>query len=66
MSTFQLKFALESYLINLTSQKVYQNVEFKEGLFKENVYYFSVDCVAIDISEISNIHKYLMIKNNMK
>ena len=31
-----------------------------------NFYYFSVDYNTIDKSDISNIHKYLMVKNNMK
>ena len=31
-----------------------------------NVYNFSVDYDAIDKSDILNIHKYLMVKNNIK
>ena len=31
-----------------------------------NVYDFSVDYVAIDKSNILNIHKYLMIKNSIQ
>ena len=31
-----------------------------------NVYDFSVDCHAINKSDILNIHKYLMVKNNIK
>ena len=31
-----------------------------------NVYDFSVDYNSVDKSNISNIHKYLMIKNNTK
>ena len=32
---------------------------------KGNVYDFSVDYNAIDKSDILNIHKYLMVKNNI-
>ena len=35
-----------------------------EVSFKGNVHHFSVDYSAIDKSNISNIHKYLMIKNS--
>ena len=41
-------------------------VESVEKSFKGNVYDFSVSCLAIDKSNIVNIHKYLMIKNNIK
>ena len=34
--------------------------------FNENVYDFSVDYNSIDKSDILNIHKYLMTKNNIK
>ena len=40
-------------------------VESKEVSFKGNVYDFSLDYEAIDKSNILNIHKYLMIKNNV-
>ena len=53
MLTFQLNFVLEAYLMSLTM------------LIKANVYTFSVDYSAIDKSNILNIHKYLMIKNNI-
>ena len=33
---------------------------------KGNVYDFSVDYDAIDKSNIINIHKYLMVKNNIE
>ena len=33
--------------------------------FKESVYDFLVDYNAIDKCDILNIHKYLMVKNNM-
>ena len=34
--------------------------------FNEKVYDFSVDYYSIDKSDILNIHKYLMTKNNIK
>ena len=37
-----------------------------EKSLKENVYDFSVDYNVIDKSDILNIHKYLMVKNNTK
>ena len=40
--------------------------ESKELSFKGNVYNFSVDYDAIHNSDILDIHKYLMIKNNIK
>ena len=40
--------------------------ESREVSLNENVYDFSVDYISIDKSDILNIHKYLMIKNNMK
>ena len=43
-------------------------LDLEEVLFKRNIFDFSVDCDAIDKSEISNIKyfKYLMVKNNIK
>ena len=38
----------------------------EEVPFKGNVYDFSVDYDTIDKSNISNIHKYLMIKNSIQ
>ena len=40
-------------------------VDSQELSLKGNVYDFSVDYGAIDKSIILNIHKYLMIKNNI-
>ena len=37
-----------------------------EVSFKGNLYDFRVDYDAIDKSDISNIHKYLMANNNIK
>ena len=43
----------------------FDHVDTGEVSFKGNVYDFSVDFNAIDKSNILNIHKYLMIKNNI-
>ena len=40
-------------------------VDSEEISFKGNVYDFSVDYSAIDKSKVLNIHKYLMIENNI-
>ena len=40
--------------------------ESKEVSFKGYVYDFSVDYSAFDKSDILNIHKYLMVKDNIK
>ena len=40
--------------------------ESREVTLKGNLYDFSVDYKAIDNSDISNIHKYLLVKNNTK
>ena len=44
----------------------FDSVDSKEVSLKVNVYNFSIDCGSIDKSDILNIHKYLMTKNNMK
>ena len=41
-------------------------LEEEEVSFKGNVYDFSVDHCAVDKLEILNIHKYLMVKSNIK
>ena len=38
----------------------------REVSLNESVHNFSVDYNSIDRSDISNIHKYLMTKNNIK
>ena len=40
--------------------------EFREVSSNGDVYYFSVDYNSIDNSDILNIHKYLLTKNNIK
>ena len=44
----------------------FDDTDSREVSLKGNVYDFSVDYNAIDKSDISNIHKDLMVKNNMK
>ena len=61
MLTFQLNFVSEVYLMDL----VLLSLE-KYFYLNENVYDFSVDYNSIDKSDILSIHKYLMIKNNIK
>ena len=40
--------------------------EFREVSLEWNVYDFSVDYNSFDKSDILNVHKYLMVKNNVK
>ena len=40
--------------------------EFTEVSLQGNVYDFSMDYIAIDKSDILNIHNYLMVKNSIK
>ena len=49
-----LSFVSEVYLMDLVLS------------LNRNVYDFSVDYISIDKSDILNIHKYLMTKNNIK
>ena len=44
----------------------FSNTESREVSLNGNVYDFSVDYSSIDKSDILNIHKYLMTKNNIK
>ena len=57
--TFQLNFVLEVFLIDLVL------LSFR-SIFKRNVNDFSFDYNSIDKSDILNIHKHLMTKNNIK
>ena len=61
MLTFQLNFVSGVYLYNEFSA-----IKSREVFLNENVYNFSVDCKSVDKSDILNIHKYLMAKNNIK
>ena len=60
MLAFQLIFVQEAYLMDFGA------TEFREVYLKGNVYDFSVYYNAIEKSDILNIHKYLMVKSNMK
>ena len=62
MLIFQLNFVLEVFLMDL----VLLSLESREVSLNGNVYDFSVDCNSIDRSDIQNIHKYLMTRNNIK
>ena len=59
MLTFQLNFESEVYLMDLATES-------REESLNRNVYNFSVDYSFIDKTDMLNIHKYLMTKNNIK
>ena len=46
-------------------RKIFQLIIKKTGLYGY-VYDFSVDYDIIDVTDILDIHKYLIVKNNMK
>ena len=58
MLTFQLNFVAEVFLMDLVLLSLVS--------LNGNIYDFSVDYNSIDKSDILNIHKYLMNKNNKK
>ena len=60
MSTFFLNFVWKIYL------KVLAIPNLNKYLFKKNLYGFSVVYKIIVKSDVLNIHKYLMVKNNIK
>ena len=60
MSTFFLNFVRKIHL------KVLEISNFKKHLFKKKLYDFSVDYEIIVKSDVLNIHKYLMVKINIK
>ena len=62
-SNKNVNFPSQFCLGNLSDKSDY--VDSQELSLKGNVYDFSVDYDAIDKSNILNIHKYLMIKNNI-
>ena len=53
------------FCLGSTSNKL-DYIDSEEVSLKGNVYDFSVDYDSIDKSDILNIHKYLMTKNNIK
>ena len=59
-----VNFPTQFYLRNISDR--FSAIESREVSLKRNMYDFSVDYSSIDKSDILNIHKYLMIKNNMK
>ena len=44
----------------------FNDTDSREVSLNGGVYDFPVDCSAIDKSNILNIHKYFMVKNNLK
>ena len=68
-----IKFKAENENVNFPTQfclgsisDVFSATEFREVHLNGIVYEFSVDYNSIDKSDILNIHKYLMTKNNIK
>ena len=59
---FSLRYNGSNSFLFVNAKKKYQH---KAGLIK-CVYDFSVDCKAFVISDITNIHKYLMKKPDIK
>ena len=55
MTTFQLNFVQEAYLMDLLL------LRFENYLMIKYLYDFSVEYNAVDKSDILNIHKYLMV-----
>ena len=49
----------------LTFQCNFNGIDSREVSLNWNVYGFSVDYNAIDKCDILNIHKYLMVENNI-
>ena len=67
------KFKSDNNNVNFATKFCLRNIfngfsasESREVSLKGNVYDFSVDYSSIDKSDIVNINKYLMIKNNIK
>ena len=67
------KFKADNQNVNFPSQFClrsisdgFSNIESREVSLNGNVYDFLVDYNSIDKSDILNIHKYLITKNNMK
>ena len=58
--TFQLKFCLG------TISNGFSTTKFREVSLRGNVYDFSVDYSSIDKSNILKVHKYLVVKYNLK
>ena len=67
------KFKANNKNVNFPSQfclgsisNKFDHVDAEEVSLKGNVYDLSVDYNTIDKSDILNIHKHLMVKNNIK
>ena len=67
------KFKTDNKKVNFLTQFYVGSITEKFGVigsrkvsFKGNVYDFSVDYSPVDRSDILNIHKYLIVKNNVK
>ena len=67
------KFKADNKNVNFPTQFCHESISYGSGAAESrevslngNVYGFSVDYNSIDKSDILNIHKYLMTKNNIK
>ena len=63
-SNKNVNFPTQFYLASISNG--FSATESREVSLNENVYDFSVDYNSINKSDILNIHKYLMITNNIK
>ena len=68
-----IKFKADNKTVNFPTQFClgsifdrFSAIESREVSLNGNVYDFSVDYSSIDKSDILNIHKYLITKNNIK
>ena len=68
-----IKFKTDNKNVNFPTQFFLESISngfsainSREVTLNGNVYDFSVDYSSIDKSDILNIHKYLMTKNNIK
>ena len=59
-----MNFPTQFCLGNISNE--FGTVESRAEFLKENVFDFSVDSNAIDKSDILDIHRHLMFKNNIK
>ena len=61
----EIEFKADKFCLGSISNK-FDAFESREVSLKGNVYDFSVDYNTIDKYDSLNIHKYLMVRNNMK
>ena len=64
--SIQQKCQLSNSILSRSISNKFDAVDSREVSLNGNAYDFSVDYNAIDKSDILHIHKYLMVKNNIK